>query len=147
MRRHVVTFGVIAVLVVACSASPTNANAPSGGAAASSSASTAAPCTPLAKLADNCPPDWSAVGADKATFCATRQLSEFNVLVSSDACRGSLHYTKYLFDGGPRYCLYDPSTQKLVAYGAFDGKAGHQEWSCGVDRTAFDDKDCAGDRC
>jgi hypothetical protein len=102
---------------------------------------------PLANVGDKCPPDWAAAITASAAFCAEQNHPEFDVFVSTEPCRGTLHYTRHLFDGGPRYCLYDPTSKQLVGYGAFDGKAGYQEWSCGRPRADFDDASCAGSAC
>jgi hypothetical protein len=111
-------------------------------------------CAPLARFTEECPAEWTGAQADKGAFCAERAKagghgprSEVNAFVSTDACRGWLRYTKHLFDAGPRYCLYDPKTQKLAGYRAYDGKAGSEAWSCGVDKGAYDDTDCSGPSC
>jgi len=103
-------------------------------------------CVSLATVADQCPADWSGVRAAMDAFCA-KEAPFFSAFQSSGVCRGRLRYSRYLFDAGPRYCLYDPVTFKLVAYGAFDGKALSQQYSCGVAQEDFDDRDCAGVSC
>jgi hypothetical protein len=103
-------------------------------------------CVPLEAVASECPPDWNAAKAAKDAFCA-KAAPFFDAFFSTARCHDKLHYTRYLFDGGPRYCVYDPATLKLVAYGAFDGKAMFERFSCGLDRADFDDQGCAGDGC
>ena len=94
-----------------------------------------------------CPADWAAAVADQNAFCAADEVAFFDTFLSSESCRGSLHYTKYLFDAGPRSCLYHPATGALVGYRAVDGKAGLEQTSCGVDEADFDDQGCAGKAC
>jgi hypothetical protein len=103
-------------------------------------------CVPLAAVAPECPPDWNAALTARDAFCA-RNDPFFDTFFSSAPCHDGLHYTRYLFDGGPRYCVYDPATLKLTGYGAFDGKAMFQQFSCGTERAAFDDQGCAGEGC
>jgi hypothetical protein len=103
-------------------------------------------CVPLATVAAECPPDWNAAKVAKDAFCA-QQMPEFDAFFSTARCHDRLHFTRYLFDGGPRYCVYDPATLKLTGYGAFDGKAMFEQLSCGTDRAAFDEQGCAGEMC
>ena len=103
-------------------------------------------CVALASVSDQCPADWAAAIADQITFCA-EEAPFYDAFVSIGACRGSLHYTKYLFDAGPRFCLYNPTTGELVGYAAFDGKAGFERTSCGTDPAELDDQGCAGTTC
>jgi hypothetical protein len=58
-----------------------------------------------------------------------------------------LHDSRSFFDAGPRTCLYDPVTLKLVGYGAFDPKAMIEERTCTIAREDFDDRDCPGVTC
>ena len=113
--------------------------------AACSDNSSSTTCVPLAQVAAMCPADWSAVPEAMSAFCA-KEAPFFDAFRSAGLCRGRLHYTRYLFDGGPRYCVYD-TTLKLVGYGAFDGKAMFEQWTCGVKKEDFDDKDCPGMTC
>jgi hypothetical protein len=108
--------------------------------------STPASCAPLASVSASCPPDWTAALSDKPTFCA-RETPLFDAFLSTATCRGRLHYTRYLFDGGPRFCVYDPGTLELTGYAAFDGKARFEQTSCGTAKADFDDRGCAGDTC
>lgn len=110
-----------------------------------------ASCVTLENAAGNCPADWNAVQADQQAFCALygqrRDLAEFHTFVSTAACRERLHYSRYFFDAGPLFCLYDPATLKLAAYARFDGKALFDEMTCGTTRDAFGDDGCAGFGC
>lgn len=105
-------------------------------------------CVPLDKVRADCPANWDAALAASQTFCSERRDKEsFDAFVSTDACRGALRYTRHLFDGGPRYCFYDPTSKALVAAAAFDGKALYEAWSCGRPRSDFDDSGCPGAPC
>lgn len=103
-------------------------------------------CVPLASVAANCPADWAAAAAAKGPFC-DKEAPHFEAFLSKAPCRGRLHYTRYLFDGGPRYCLYDAATMRLAGYAAFDGKAMFKEVSCGVAEDDFSDRGCDGETC
>jgi hypothetical protein len=103
-------------------------------------------CVALSTVAQNCPPDWKSVPAAMAAFCA-KEAPFFDAFRSNGVCHGRLHYTRHLFDGGPRFCLYDPNTLALVGWGAFDGKAMREELSCGIKREDFDDQGCQGSAC
>ncbi len=103
-------------------------------------------CVALASVSDQCPADWAAAIADQIAFCA-KETAFFDTFLSIGSCRGGLHYTKYLFDAGPRYCVYDPATRELVGYRAVDGKAGFEQTSCGANEADFDDQGCAGMAC
>ena len=83
---------------------------------------------------------------DMPAFCA-KNAPFFDAFISAGVCRGQLHYSQYLFDAGPRYCLYDPVSLKLTGYGAFDGKVQSAQSTCGVARADFDDQGCAGKSC
>lgn len=153
MKRALLLVPVVA-LTAACVASgpaspSASADGPTGTGAASAAAHDAGACLPVAELpSSGCPADWAATAAAHATFCATEtQSGLFSASRTSEACRGWLRYTKHLFDGGPRYCLYDPSTGKLAAYGAFDGKAMYEKWTCGFAADDFRDDGCAGVSC
>ena len=104
-------------------------------------------CVALASVSGQCPADWAAAIADQSAFCAANALPLFDTFLSSASCRGSLHYTRYLFDAGPRFCLYDPTTGALVGYRAVDAKAGFEQTSCGSNQADFDDQGCAGTTC
>jgi hypothetical protein len=114
--------------------------------ASCSASSSPGSCVPLATVAMNCAADWTAAKSDMTAFCA-KEAPFFDAFTSTGVCRGRFHYTRYLFDGGPRYCLYDPTTLALVGYGASDGKALFEQYSCGVKREDFDDRDCEGVSC
>jgi hypothetical protein len=58
-----------------------------------------------------------------------------------------LRYTRYLFDGGPRYCQYDPVSGSLTGFAHFDGKAMYEAWSCDTPKEDFSDRDCPGLAC
>jgi hypothetical protein len=103
-------------------------------------------CVALASVRDQCPANWAAAVADQIAFCAS-EAPFYDAFLSTESCRGGLHYTKYLFDAGPRYCMYAPATQQLVGYRAVDGKAGFEQTSCGYDQAGFDDQGCAGIYC
>jgi hypothetical protein len=103
-------------------------------------------CVPLASVSDFCPADWGAAVADLSVFCA-EEAPFYDAFLSIETCRGSLHYTHYLFDAGPRFCLCDPATGELVGYRAVDGKALFEETSCGTSPADFDDQGCAGTTC
>lgn len=141
LPRALPLLSLVTVLLAACGGSQTSEPTTNG----SSSSGTA--CTPLEKLAAQCPADWASVTADKEGFCATRQMPDFDVFVSTSACRGRFLYTKHLFDGGPRSCLYDPATGKLAGYRAYDGKARYEAFSCGVDASAYEEAGCSGATC
>src|SRR3954468_23426359 len=104
------------------------------------------PCVPLAAVSANCPADWAAAMADRNAFCA-KTSPGFDVFLSTAVCRGALHYTRYLFDGGPRRCLYDGATGQLTGYGASDPKVMFSSRSCGPDPNDFDDRGCPGLTC
>jgi hypothetical protein len=108
--------------------------------------SPSATCVSLTNVSDQCPADWEAAIADQIAFCA-KEAPFFGSFLSTVSCRGGLHYTKYLFDAGPRYCVYDPATRQLVGYRAFDGKALFEKTSCGLDEADFDDQGCVGMTC
>lgn len=103
-------------------------------------------CVALASVRDQCPADWGAAIADQIAFCAA-EAPFFDTFLSSESCRGSLLYTRYLFDAGPRSCLYDPATWALAGYRAVDGKAGFEQTSCGSSPADFDHQGCAGTTC
>lgn len=103
-------------------------------------------CVTLASVADECPATWNAAIADQSTFCAT-EFPFFDTFLSSHSCKGSLRYTRYLFDAGPRSCLYDPANGKLVGYHAVDGKAMFEATSCGISQGDFDEQGCPGSTC
>ena len=110
------------------------------------SADDASACVALASVSDQCPADWSAASADQLAFCA-KEAPLLATFLSTATCRGGLHYTRYLFDAGPRFCVYDPATLALVGYRAVDGKAGFELTSCGANEADFDDQGCAGTTC
>jgi hypothetical protein len=103
-------------------------------------------CLPLDSIDDKyCPRTWTDALDAHVAFCAKEWRGGsglFTANVSATACRGSLRYTRYLFDGGPRTCLYDPATLALRGYYAFDGKAMYQAITCGSSREDYDDKEC-----
>jgi hypothetical protein len=108
----------------------------------------AAACVPLASIgADKCPPSFAEAQADKTRFCTGSREPGFDAFISRGACRGALRYTRHLFDGGPRYCLYDAKTLALRGYRAVDSKAMLDVISCGVDKSDFNDDGCEGDTC
>lgn len=104
------------------------------------------PCVPLAAVSARCPADWAAATQDSGTFCGPMN-PRFDMFLSTGACRGALHYTRYLFDGGPRWCLYDAATGQLIGYRASDPKAMFSSRSCGPDPNDFDDRGCPGQTC
>jgi hypothetical protein len=108
--------------------------------------STSSTCATAATAAEECPAEWAGVATAMNDFCA-EQKPLFNAFRSTGPCRGRLHYTRHLFDGGPRYCLYDPVTLKLVGYAAFDPKALREEYTCRIPKEDFDDQDCPGVTC
>jgi hypothetical protein len=104
-------------------------------------------CVPLASVsATDCPQDWMAALADQAAFCM-RQAPGFDAFISTGSCRGLLRYTRHLFDGGPRYCVYDPNSFALRGYHAVDAKAGLETITCGATSADFDDTGCTGASC
>ena len=102
-------------------------------------------CTPLSEMtaygSNDCPPTWEQAQAKAPTVCD--EAFEFSTTLSRSPCEGYLRYTAYLFDGGPRYCLYDPTTFALVGYGISDTKALHEEYSCGIDQALFAPETCS----
>lgn len=103
-------------------------------------------CVPLSTVSDQCPPTWTSAQIARATFCS-KNAPFFDSFLSTSTCRGTLHYSTYLFDGGPRYCVYDAATEKLIRYGAFDPKAMFEQMSCGSAKTDFNTEGCAGVGC
>jgi hypothetical protein len=106
-------------------------------------------CVPLASVVGvECPPTWTAALADKAAFCAKPAVPGlFDAFTSSAACGGFLRYSRYLFDGGPRFCIYDPTSQALKGYRASDPKALRWDLTCGNDLSQFDEAGCTGTSC
>jgi hypothetical protein len=105
-------------------------------------------CVPLADLTSECPATWPAALADQGAFCATKAPSpSFDAFVSTAPCRGFLRYSRHLWDAGPRYCLYDPTTLALRGYRASDGKLMFEATTCGSAKTDFGDEQCAGTTC
>jgi len=105
-------------------------------------------CQPLADIPQNdCPATWPGATAAAATFCAEEAGSLFGAFVSTDACRGLLRYTRHLFDGGPRFCLYDPGSHALVGYRLSDPKGFQFAVSCGPAESVQNDRDCLGVHC
>jgi hypothetical protein len=106
-------------------------------------------CLPLTSNFNPCPADWNAAMADKATFCKSPPLPYpmFDAFISKGSCRGVLRYTKHLWDGGPRYCIYDPISLVLIGYDIVDGEAMFTAHSCGTIETDFVDTACAGSTC
>jgi hypothetical protein len=107
-------------------------------------------CLPLTNVVNPCPADWNTALADKATFCkspSSLPYPMFDAFLSTNSCHGFLRYTKHLFDGGPRFCIYDPGSLVLVGYYIVDGKALFEAISCGSTKTDFDDTACAGSTC
>ncbi|MDP8999664.1 MAG: hypothetical protein M3O46_06090 [Myxococcota bacterium] len=106
-------------------------------------------CLPLTSQFNPCPADWNAALADKATFCKSSPLPYpmFDAFISLGPCRGFLRYTKHLWDGGPRDCIYHPSSLMLSGYDIVDGKAMFVAHSCGTIETDFVDSACAGSTC
>jgi hypothetical protein len=119
------------------------------GGADAASGTDAPSCLPLASIgADTCPPTWSAAMAARSAFCAKEgQQPDFDAFLSNQACRGYLRYSRYLFDGGPRDCIYDPTTLALRGYLASDPKAQFSAITCGSATADFDDRDCPGIQC
>jgi hypothetical protein len=112
-----------------------------------SSSSSEPGCVALDTVAQNCPRNWGSVPDEMATFCV-KNAPFFEAFRSKGVCRGWLRYTRHLFDGGPRFCLYDPVTLALVGWGAFDGKANFEQFSCGIKRDDFfDDQGCEATGC
>ncbi len=101
-------------------------------------------CLPLS--AAPCPPDWTAAVADEARFCM-KEAPFYDAVISTAPCRGLLRYTRFLFDAGPRYCVYDPSTLALRGYRAYDGKLGFEATTCGSTAADYDITGCAGNSC
>lgn len=107
----------------------------------------ASSCLPLSTAP--CPADWTAALADRGRFCMVNAGSPlgYDAVVSTAPCRGLWRYTRFLFDAGPRYCVYDPSTLALRGYYAHDGKAGVDAITCGATPADFDMTGCAGASC
>jgi hypothetical protein len=101
-------------------------------------------CLPLS--AAPCPLDWTAAVADEAQFCV-KEAPFYDAAISTAPCRGLLRYTRFLFDAGPRYCVYDPGTLALRGYRAYDGKAGFEATTCGSTAADYDITGCAGNSC
>ncbi|MFO0734859.1 MAG: hypothetical protein U0270_03230 [Labilithrix sp.] len=144
MKTSRLALGAVAMVVAACG-SGNGEGAQTGG--VSNTGST--PC--VEKVAPNaeCPGTWAeTIPAGKA-FCADRGKSPmFTLARSGGACGPYLRYTTFLFDGGPRNCLYDPKTEKLVGFGFFDGKASWQQRTCNVEqKEAAFPQDCAHITC
>jgi hypothetical protein len=97
-----------------------------------------------------CPATWAEVAPAHVAFCAENDKDGFGLFTatrSTSACRGYLRYTLHLFDGGPRYCLYDPATGKLRGYRAFDGKAMYMATTCGSSPGDYVEEGCAAVNC
>ena len=125
-----------------------SSGAPSGTTStAAKAASDSKGCVPVAEMSSHCPAEWTGVSPDREAFCSKKPHPSYSVFVSTAPCRGALHYVRYLFDAGPRHCLYDPATRKLIGYGAFDAKVSYSAWTCGHDRADFDAKGCEGLAC
>ena len=109
----------------------------------------AAACIPLADVKpEECPATWPEAQAAKARFCIDeRRGPSFDTFLSTESCGGFLRYTRYLFDGGPRFCLYDPTTHAVRGYRAVDGKTFFRAITCGSAVTDFGDQECAGTAC
>jgi hypothetical protein len=87
--------------------------APSGTTSApAQAASDSKGCMLLDDMRSNCPSDWAGVSADREAFCSKRHHPSYSVFLSTAPCRGELHYVRYLFDAGPRHCLYDPVSRQ-----------------------------------
>jgi hypothetical protein len=71
----------------------------------------------------------------------------YDAVISTAPCRGLLRYTRFLFDAGPRYCVYDPISLALQGYYAHDGKAGFDAITCGSTPADYDIAACAGASC
>jgi hypothetical protein len=104
-------------------------------------------CVPLSDPCGGCPATWAAAIEDNTQFCAAHADGLFSAFVSTEACRGRLRYTQHVFDGGPRYCQYDPISERLTGFAHFDGKALYEAWSCDTPKEDFDDRDCPGLTC
>lgn len=102
------------------------------------------PCVELAPTLE-CPATWKETIIAGRSFCASRgKQPNFTVSRSMGACGPWLRYSLFLFDGGPRNCLYDPKTEKLAGFAFFDGKASWQQRSCTVEQSdAVFPPDCA----
>jgi hypothetical protein len=87
--------------------------------------------------------------ADRDQFCMVNAGSPlgYDAVISTAPCRGSLRYTLFLFDAGPRYCVYDPISLALRGYHAHDGKAGFDAITCGSTPADYDIAACAGTSC
>jgi hypothetical protein len=129
------TWLAVLSLLVACAA-------PSSAGGVNTSHST--PCVPLAPSPE-CPPTWAETITAGKDFCGSRgKTPGFSLSRSNAACGPWLRYSTYLFDAGPRNCLYDPTTEKLAGFGFFDGKANWQQRSCNVEQSeAVFPEDCA----
>jgi hypothetical protein len=95
--------------------------------------------------AQTCPATWAEATAAHKAFCIREWHGGrglFDAALTSTTCRGFLRYTRYLFDAGPRTCLYDPTTLALRGYYAFDGKAMFKAITCGSTPDQYDSKDC-----
>jgi hypothetical protein len=117
---------------------------------AAGSGADAPACKPLAAVQPTtCPATWEGASAAHAAFCAREWSSVglFDATLTTTACRGFLRWTRHLFDGGPRYCLYDPTTRALVGYRAFDGKAHFEETTCGSSIGDYDGEGCTRTSC
>ncbi len=138
-------FAALALLVVvaACGACQQ-----AGGKSERGPGAAAHECLPLASIGpDKCPPTWTDALADKSRFCAESHGPGFDAFTSKAACRGALRYTRHLFDGGPRFCIYDPATLALRGHRAVDPKVLSEQISCGVSAADFGDDRCDGESC
>lgn len=113
-------------LVIACGASSESG--------VKASDPTTTPCVEVTPT-EECPATWAQTITAGKDYCAAhRGHSEFSLVRSTAACGPWLRYSLYLFDAGPRNCLYDPKTEKLVGYAFFDGKASWQKRTCNVEQ-------------
>jgi hypothetical protein len=103
-------------------------------------------CVPLATVdAQTCPATWAEATAAHKAFCIREWHGGrglYSADLSTSACRSFLRYTRYLFDAGPRTCLYDPITLDLRGYRAFDGKAMFEATTCDSTPDQYDGKGC-----
>jgi hypothetical protein len=99
-------------------------------------------CLPLETIdAQTCPASWDEAIAGHLAFCTyerrDRGLGLFDADRSGTACQGFLRYSRYLFDAGPRFCLYDPGTEALVGYYGVGTKFMFREITCGSSPEQF----------
>jgi hypothetical protein len=99
-------------------------------------------CLPLETIgAQTCPATWDEAIAGHLAFCTferrDRGLGLFDADRSGTACQGFLRYNRYLFDAGPRFCLYNPVTLALAGYYGVGTKSMFRQITCGASPQQF----------